>query len=384
MTVARILFVNHTSTISGAERVLLDVAEAWRGCSIVLFEEGALERAMRRCGVKVIMSGRGASLAWVRRDGTVLQALPILARVIGLVFRLVKAARQHEVVYANSQKAFVLAALARLAVRCPLVWHLHDIISAAHFGGWQRWLQVTLANRMAALVLVPSQAAADAFVAAGGRQDLVHVVPNGIDLAAEPTSREKLREELGLPQAPLIGVFSRLAEWKGQHVVLEALARVPEVHCVLAGGALFGEQAYADRLQARVAELGLGDRVRFLGQREDVPRLMQAVDIVVHPSIDPEPFGRTLVEAMLVRTPVIATDAGASVDILDGGAAGTLIPPNDPEALAAAVSDILSRPARLDVQLDRAARRARDRYGVAGMQARIACLVEGVVRSGAP
>lgn len=378
MGVPRVLFVNHTSTVSGAERVLLDVVRPWRGASIFLFEDGTLKDAMDRCGLNVIMSGRGGALSGIRRDGGALQALPLLGRIAVLTARLAQAARRHDVVYANSQKAFVLSALASRLVGRPLVWHLHDIISAAHFGGWQRRLQVVLANRIAARVVVPSRPAAEAFIAAGGRPDLVEVVPNGIDLARDTASQAVLRNELGLPPGPLIGVFSRLAPWKGQHVVLQALAELPGVRCIFAGDALFGEQAYSDRLHALAAELDVSDRVSFLGQREDVPRLMQAVDAVVHPSIDPEPFGRTLVEAMLVRTAVIATDAGASPEILEGGAAGTLVPPGDPAALASAVATALSRPPGLEAELDRAATRARELYGAAPMRARISDLIDAV------
>ncbi len=78
----------------------------------------------------------------------------------------------------------------------------------------------------------------------------------------------------------------------------------------------------------------MADRVRFLGQRDDVPALMRAVDAVVHPSTEPEPFGRTLVEAMLARRPLVAAEAGAVPEILDGGRAGLLFPPGDWAALA--------------------------------------------------
>ncbi len=76
-----------------------------------------------------------------------------------------------------------------------------------------------------------------------------------------------------------------------------------------------------------VEQYGLQDRALFLGQRGDVPVLMQAVDAVIHPSVDPEPFGLTLVEGMLAGTPIIATDCGASSEILDNGRAGTLVAP---------------------------------------------------------
>ena len=128
-----------------------------------------------------------------------------------------------------------------------------------------------------------------------------------------------------------------------------------------------------------VADLGLGDRVRFLGHRGDVPRLMQAVDVMVHPSIEAEPFGRTLVEAMLAGVPVIATDAGAAADILESGRAGTLVPPNDAQALARAVASVLGAAlARPTTQLDYAVHRARTQYGLARMQELIGRLIAGL------
>jgi glycosyltransferase involved in cell wall biosynthesis len=188
---------------------------------------------------------------------------------------------------------------------------------------------------------------------------------------------------LKLPEGPLVGVFSRLAAWKGQHIVLQALAKTPGVSCIIAGAALFGEEPYAEKLNRMVADLGLGDRVHFLGQRNDVPRLMRAVDAMIHPSIDPEPFGRTLVEAMLADVPVIATDAGAASDILEAGKAGTLVPPGDADALAAAITKVMSRPPELASQLHYAEARARSHYSVDQMLQTVSNLI-GRAAAGAP
>jgi glycosyltransferase involved in cell wall biosynthesis len=242
----------------------------------------------------------------------------------------------------------------------------------------QRRLQIVLANRLAAKVIVPSQAAAAAFVAEGGRANLIEVVANGLDVAPSNASPAELRRELGLPQGPLVGVFSRLAAWKGQHVVVQALAKLPGVNCIIAGDALFGEQTYAASLAKLVDDLGLTDRVRFLGPRSDVPRLMRAVDVMVHPSIAPEPFGRTLVEAMLAGVPVIATDTGAASDILEAGRAGRLVPPNDAEALSASIARVLAGAEGLTGQLDYAVARAKTHYGLNRMLDSIGLLINRV------
>ncbi|CCE11267.1 putative glycosyltransferase, group 1 [Bradyrhizobium sp. STM 3843] len=378
MSNERVLFVDHTGQIGGAELILLDVVTSRHNASAFLFETGPLSAALAARGLKLITSQHGSGLSRFRRDSSVLSALPLAGRLAAIVVEIARAAREHDFVYANSQKAFVLAAIANVLVRRPLIWHLHDIISSAHFGAAQRRMQVLLANMCAMKVIVPSEAAAAAFVDAGGRRGLVEVVPNGIDLQSERTLRSELRQRFGLPAGPLVGVFSRLAPWKGQHVLLEALARLPDVGCIIVGDALFGEQDYAARLRAMADELGLVDRVHFLGHRSDVPSLMQAVDVMVHPSIDPEPFGRTLVEAMLSGVPVIATDAGAAPDILERGRAGTLIPPGDPRALAAAITSVLTTPEQVATQIDYAAQRARAEYSLGRMLDAIGAVITKV------
>ena len=367
MSTERVLFVDHTGQIGGAELILLDVVEGRSRSSAFLFEDGPLRTALAERKLNLVISKWGRGLSQFRRDSSWFAAIPLMARLAAIVAEIARAARSHDVVYANSQKAFVLASIAGLFVRRPLIWHLHDIISADHFGIVQRRTQVLLANARATKVIVPSQAAATAFIEAGGRRDLVEVVPNGLALPPEPRTSAELRRSLDLPTRPLVGVFSRLARWKGQHVLLEALASLPDVGCIIVGDALFGEQAYAAELKQMVLARGLADRVHFLGHRNDVPRLMMAVDAMVHPSIDPEPFGRTLVEAMLARVPVIATNAGAAPDILEEGSAGTLVPPNDPAALARAIATVLAKPATLQSQLAYALARAQTEYSVTRM-----------------
>lgn len=373
MSAARLMFVSHTGKIAGAELVLLDVVKAWPGASAFLFEDGPLNAALASEDISVRLSRWGRGIAQFHRDSSVLRVVPLAGRLCAIVLEVARESRNFDIVYANSQKAFVLSAIATTLTRRPLVWHLHDIINGAHFGAMQRRLQVALANRRATKVIVPSEAAATAFVAEGGRRDLIEVIANGLDGIPEQQTPVELRRVLRLPDGPLLGVFSRLARWKGQHVVLHALTGLPGVHCIIAGEALFGEDAYAADLKTTVNELGLGDRVHFLGQRGDVPRLMRAVDVVIHPSIDPEPFGRTLVEAMLAGVPVIATNNGAAPDILDQGRAGRLVPPNDPELLAKAIKDVLT--GDLAEQLIYAGIRARTHYGVKQMLDAITQLV---------
>jgi glycosyltransferase involved in cell wall biosynthesis len=197
-----------------------------------------------------------------------------------------------------------------------------------------------------ARVIANSGATAAAFVAAVGRADRVHVVYNGIDPAPfapiPPETIATLRRQLGLTDGPVLGTFSRLAPWKSQHVLLDALVRLPGAQALVVGDALFGEQDYARALHRRAAALGIAERVHFLGFRDDIPALMRLVDVVVHTSVAPEPFGRVLVEGMLACRPVVATRAGGAREIIDDGVTGLLLPPGDAAALSSALAALLA------------------------------------------
>jgi glycosyltransferase involved in cell wall biosynthesis len=113
------------------------------------------------------------------------------------------------------------------------------------------------------------------------------------------------------------------------------------------GGALFGEQAYEQSLRALVAERGMTDRVHFVGQRPDVLALMHAVDLMVHPSTAPEPFARTLIEAMLAGHPPIASACGGIPELIESEKNGFLFPPGDAVALRHIVQRLLASPDEL-------------------------------------
>jgi glycosyltransferase involved in cell wall biosynthesis len=375
----RVLFVNHTSLIGGAEFVLLDVVRGFvENSSVLLFEEGPLRGRLTELGLATAILQHGYGLGSIKRDRSLIRALPRLSKLAFISKEIVSAARNSDVIYANSQKAFVLAALAAPFARRPVIWHLHDILTSDHFGRSQITLSRILANRFAAGVIVPSIAVSAAFVDAGGRPSLTRLVPNGVTFDPENAERLALRDKLGLPSGFIFGVFSRLAPWKGQLVALQALARLPDAHGLIVGSALFGEDQYELELKQKAIDLGVAERTHFLGQRDDVPTLMQAVDVVVHPSTAPEPFGRTLVEAMLCRTPVVAAAAGAVPEILEDGAAGFLVKPGDAVALAAILEKLRTRPALSSGIVDYAERRARTYFGADRMRAEVIAVVREI------
>lgn len=182
--------------------------------------------------------------------------------------------------------------------------------------------------------------------------------------AVRQESPAALRASLGLPaDGALIGIVGRLQRWKGMHVLVDALASVRQTHpnsrVVIVGGVHEYEPDYADALRAQVRRLGLEEAVVFAGFQPDVPRWMQAMDVLVHAS-DREPFGIVVVEAMALGKPVIAGAEGGPAEVITPGVNGLLAPYGNAAALAAAIQRFLDDPALAATCAAGAAVRARD------------------------
>ncbi|MGV1986422.1 glycosyltransferase family 4 protein [Agrobacterium sp. 22-221-1] len=344
------LFVSHTGEKGGAELFLTDLVKAgphsWRACFL---SGGAAADDLVDAGRAPVMLSAGEKMLSIRRNASFGALLRGAADVMAVAWQLSREARSYDVICANSQKALFVCALAAKLSRRPLVWILHDIVTDPAFSATNRRASLAFARLFARLVAVNSEETGRAFIEAGGEADKVRIVYNGFDPTKarfyEPGKAGRLRAELGLGPQPLVGLFGRLSEWKGQHVFLDAIAAMEGVQAVIVGGALFGQEAYETRIREQASRLGLDGRVRFLGFRPDVPELMAAMDVVAHTSIVAEPFGRVVVEAMMCGRPVVATRGGGVTEIIRDGETGLLVPPGDASALAAAIGCVLSQPA---------------------------------------
>lgn len=343
----KILFLDQSGKPGGAELCLIDIAKPYRdSCLVGLFADGSFRQLLEQQHIPVQVLATGP--IQVRKESSLAKGLSSMGSLLPLIAKVVQKARDYDLIYANTQKALVVGAIASFLSGRPLVYHLHDILSADHFSRTNRAIAVTLANTAASLVIANSQASQAAFVEAGGRSHLTKVVYNGFDpefYRTDESNRKTLRQQLGLDGRFIVGHFSRLSPWKGQHILIEALTYCPEdVTAILVGEALFGEQDYAQSLHQRVAELGLEERVRFLGFRSDIVQLMSACDLVAHTSTAPEPFGRVVVEAMLCGRPVVAAEAGGVVELVEHGRTGWLVPPREPTLLAEVITNCRHQP----------------------------------------
>ncbi|MDJ0732511.1 MAG: glycosyltransferase family 4 protein [Nostocaceae cyanobacterium] len=333
----RILFLDQSGKSGGAELCLIDIAKPYKdSCLVGLFADGDFRKKLEQNQIPVQVLN--TQTIKVSKESSLLQGLKSLSQLIPLILKVAQIARKYDLIYANTQKALVIGALASFFTRRPLVYHLHDILSPEHFSSTNRHLAVFLANHFASLVIANSQASKTAFIAAGGNGKITEVVYNGFDCNKyhiQHSEVKKLRQNLGTKSQFIIGHFSRLAPWKGQHILIEALANCPEnVTAILVGDALFGEQDYVQQLHQQVETLKLSKRVKFLGFRDDIPQLMAACDLVTHTSTAAEPFGRVIVEAMLSQKPVIAAKAGGAMELIEHGVNGFLSTPENPQELA--------------------------------------------------
>lgn len=380
----RVLFLNHSATIGGAEFCLLDIATSLRRSSLaVLLEDGRFRERLEDAGVPVAIVDSGA-LHQVRR-GSAFPNPGALTSVVRAARRVQELASTFDVIYANSQKALVVGSLAAHWSGKPLVWHLHDIIEPPAFSRINIAVDVWLANHGVDRVLAVSRATAAAFVRQGGDPGRVHVVYNGIDARPFETTAEAdtFERPAGSEGAPLIGCFSRLAPWKGQHVLIDAAVGLPGVHLLLVGGALFGEQDYERELRNLVQARGMTTRVHFLGQRDDVASVMRAVDLVVHPSTSPEPFARTLIEAMLAGHAPIAAENGGVPELIQPEQTGYLFPSGDVRALRTLLERVLREPAEWTSLGTRAREHARRHFGVSSFVASVTAHLHAASQGGA-
>jgi glycosyltransferase involved in cell wall biosynthesis len=380
----RICFLDQSGELGGAELCLADLAEfARQRSTVVLFGEGPFAQVLRERGVDARVVPLPGSAAGVSKSSGPLSYFRAALGLIPFLWRAGRIARGHDLLYANTMKALVVAAGLSFWLRKPFCFHLHDVLNASHFSAVNRRLAVFLADR-AALVVANSRASAEAYRAAGGRNPRVHVLYNGFCLERfSPVSPESAREALPVllrGNSPLVGLFGRVTPWKGQHVLIEALAFLPGVHALIVGDALFTDEdrRYRQELEALAERLGVRGRVHFTGFQPDIRPLVCAVDAVVHCSVAPEPFGRVVVEAMLLGRPLVAAGAGGVLELVHEGRTGLLTEPADAPALARAIRSLLENPDRARALGQAAREEARDRFGLKGILSRWNAWIEGL------
>lgn len=377
----RVLFLSPVGAIGGAERVLLTAVAGLRRADpsvevgVLALSDGPLLAAARELGAEanvVAVPGALAKLGdsqlraggkWAGRLALLARtavAVPSGARYVAKLRRAVAAFRP-DLVHSNGIKTHLLS---RLAVPrgVPVVWHLHDFYGLRPLSAK---LLRRACGRVRAGVAISDAVAADTAAALPGVP--VHTVLNAVDLArfVPDGSRADLDALAGVPPAHTVrvGLVATYARWKGHLAFLDAAARLARdapglpVRWYIVGGPIYATAAQFSEpeLRAAAAERGLADRVAFVPFQADTPAVYRALDVMIHASTLPEPFGLTVAEAMACGRAVVVSAAGGAAELFTDGADALGVAPGDVAGIASAVRR-LAEDAELRVRLGASAR----------------------------
>jgi glycosyltransferase involved in cell wall biosynthesis len=394
----KITFLNPTGQVGGAERVLLasiiGAREHVAGVRIevVLFGDGPLGDEARRLGAAVLVVPLAAGLARLgearlsspggrralARLGLAWAAIRDAPAAVGFVWKLRSALRRSapDLIHSNGLKAHALVTLARPR-GVPVLWHLHDMLShrTVMAGVLER-----LAGGITGGIAISEAVKRDAEAVLPGLA--ISLVRNAVDtdhFAPANRDGDRLDQLAGLgpagPDVIRVGLVATYANWKGQDVFLDALARLPDtgppVRGYLIGGPIYataGSQFTRDQLERRVAENGLNGRVGFIPFQTDPADVYRMLHVVVHASTRPEPFGLTIVEAMACGKPVVISAAGGAKELFTPEFDGLGHEAGDATGLAGAIARLAADPslrARLGANARQTAvgRFSLERYG---------------------
>jgi L-malate glycosyltransferase len=405
----RLLFLIHSDEPGGAETAFLQLVTglARRGASVTVGIAGEgwlLDRLCAASGGDGIPAGQ-LTVAPLKFRG------PADGALLRAIARLIRKTRA-ELVQCFMSRMNLYGALAGAWTRVPVVTSVRGAEGPGRWGPLPDWL----VGRLSARVVTVSEDLRRRLAGRLPPEKLVTIY-NGVSLEhfAPPDAGERapVRAELGIPaEAPLAGTVSRLDPIKGVADFVEAAGLlVPGARCQVPGATkasasrlakrhasaftwhlargtwhqlpyflVAGDGSERARLEALAAERGLGDRIRFLGERRDIPRLLAALDVFVLPSIS-EGLSNAILEAMAAGRPVVATAVGGNPELVREGETGLLIPSRAPQALSAAIEALLLDPDRARRLGSAGARRAAEQFALPRMIEGYERLYEEVLRA---
>jgi glycosyltransferase involved in cell wall biosynthesis len=366
MEAMRVLFLSPAAQLGGAERCLLDCVAALREhggvqVSVIALADGPLLERARSLGASTQVVPPPRNLASMGESGTasdawsallaLVSATPELMHFLARLRAAVVEARP-EVVHTNGMKAHLLGGLIAPA-HARLVVHLHDFISVRRASSWL--LPALQRIRSRTVFIANSRAVERDFVRLAGGAE-VRTIYNVVDTtyfhdgAAEPDWLAQLAGlEPPTPETTTFGLIATYARWKGHGLFIEAAGLLrqsrPETPArfYVIGGPIYetvGSQVHATELLQQARAAGLGPHFGLIPFQDDIARVYRALNVIVHASTQPEPFGRTIVEAMACARPTIVARAGGAVELFDEGVNALGFEPGNAAQLAQVMTRI--------------------------------------------
>ena len=384
----KVLYLNASGQTGGAENSLLDVLASIRASQpawplhLITAEDGPLLSKAKALGVQVKVlpfpsalsrlgdaGAGGPAGAQISRLALLIKLFSAAPGVASYVRKLRREIKRlsPDVIHANNLKMHVLSVWAQSKRRPAVVWHIHDYVSPRPV---MARLMKRCATRCAAAVANSYSVAEDIRAVCGAGLN-IHAVHNAVDLNVFKPDGPRLDLDAlsGLPQAEpgmvRVGLLATMARWKGHETFLMSLSMLPDqlpVRGYIIGGAIYrtdGSQYAPGELQGFAERLGIRHKVGFTGYVEDASAAMRALDIIVHASTEPEPFGLVITEGMACGRSVIASRAGGAAEIIQAGGA-LAHTPGDARMLSRLMEQLIEAPS-LRAQLGVAGRDAAQR-----------------------
>ncbi len=357
----RVMFVTPDLRVGGAERHLVTLAcaldrDRFAATVVCVKGMGPLRRELAEHGIETISLGAGERSL----------ALPLALR------RLVREMRRQrpDTVVTHGLSANVLGRLAAVIARVPrrITWK-HNCGHLSHHGLLERWSERVLGPLCTRYVGVAQAQLPYLLDYLRLAPEKVRIIHNSIDAERYPSAEGLIakRDDLGLDERHrVVAVAAVLREEKDHQTILRAIARLTSLvpHLKLL---LIGEGPERQRLQALARELGIGERVIFLGSRADAAELLACADVVTLASYTIECFPYAILEAMAMRRPAVCTAVGGLPEMIEDGVTGYLVPPRDPDALARALGSVLGAEDRGQAMGEAARRRLEERFPFSAM-----------------
>lgn len=360
-----ILYISHSGSLGGAEQSLYCLVasldpQRWQPC-VVLPETGELLEKFESANISTLVTPMPPWRQFRNR---------LLRRVA--LSRLISRLPSVDLIHCNTIWSAPYARAIARRRQVPWVTHVRDLVTV-------RQAQKYLLGD-ARQVIAISDAVRRPLEAAGLRN--VATIHNGVEIRQFQRATPVELSGEGKVRIGILGQIVPGCRWKGYEVFLEAAAKISGgEHFLVIGGdtrppGTEGYNCYMQELEQLAASLGLAERVTFTGFRQDVPSVMASLDILVNAS-SAEPFGRTLIEAMAAGKPVIGTQAGGAPEIIVHGETGLLVPPNDVDAMAQAMHDLIQHSSKREEMGQAGYRRAVAKFSIQAHVRQIEAIYEG-------
>ena len=378
-----IVFLHSSSELYGSDRSLLNLVKNLDkdkfNITVILPEDGPLVSKINRFdNVEVIIN----QLAVLRRKNLSLSGMSQyfieLIKSINFINNLIKE-KNINIVYTNTSVIFAGGISAKIC-KVKSVWHIREIIK----NKYERFIVSKIVNIFSDYIIANSKATAEAI---SKKKDKVKVIYNAIDIEKNNSLEyiDKAYDEvastvIGSANKIKVGMAGRINRWKGQKLFVDMAKLVSQendnVEFLIAGDVYKGEEHILDDLKRYILESGIKEKIGLLGQIDNMNSFYEELDVFILPSIQPEPFGLVVIEAMDNKLPVVATNHGGPVEIIENNIDGFLVDYKNAKEMAQVVNKLIKNKELRNYIAANAEKKVKEKFNVSRYVDEISCILE--------